>query len=472
MKAFNKALIVIAIIFIAGIGLLIWSMNRKSEGAGLTKLTAEDVQMIIQDEAKGNPRALSALAGDQEQRKKVLENLKQALAVASEGRRTGFADTPDIKTQLGLAESEVLATAYDNKLKGEAGRPNDPGPPFGYIEDKDVDPFFEDPANKAKYEAEQTKFMEFLTSMQAKQGAASGSAPPEMTEEQKTFITAQWKKVTYGAVKAKEFGLDKDRKTELQYKLQQALLIARSYSQEKLKDMLTPTEDEIKAYVAANPKFDKSTARTKAEAALARVKAGEDFAALANELSEDPGNKDPKTGEMQGGLYDWKARSGYVKEFSDAAWGLEEGKTSELVETQFGYHILKLEGKRSSKDKEGKDQEEVKVRHILISTMYKDPNNPMAPPMMSLDDAAKQELAKQKQKEVLDGIMARNPIDLPEDFHIEAPAPGAENEMQMPPGMQMPPPGVDDEGPAGAAPKDSKGKERPKPPAPAEPKKK
>ncbi len=463
MKAFNKALIVIAIIFIAGIGLLIWSMNRKVEGAGLTKLSAEDVQMIIQDEAKGNPRALASLAGDQAQRKKVLENLKQALAVAGEGRRTGFADQPEIKVQLGLTEAEVLATAYDNKLKADAGKANDPGPPFGYIEDKDVDPFFEDPANKAKYEAEQQKFLEFLTTMQNKQGAAGG-APPAMTDEQKQFVIAQWKKVTYGAVKAKEMGLV-DRKTELQYKLQQALLIARSYSQEKLKDLLTPTDEEVKAYIAANPKFDKSAARTKAEEILAKVKAGEDFAALADQYTEDQGNM--KDGKPQGGLYDWKARNGYVKEFSDASWALEEGKTSDLVETQFGFHILKLEGKRTTKDKDGKDQEEVKVRHILVSTMYKDPENPMSPPMMTLDDAAKQELAKQKQKEVLDGILARNPIELPDDFHIEAPPPGAENEMQLPPGMQMPPQGMeDDQGPPVPP---GKGKDRPKkgPAAPA-----
>jgi hypothetical protein len=466
LKAFNKALIVIAIIFIAGIGLLIWSMNRKVEGAGLTKLSAEDVQMIIQDEAKGNPRALASLAGDQEQRKKVLENLKQALAVAGEGRRTGFADQPEIKTQLGLAEAEVLATAYDNKLKADAGKANDPGPPFGYIEDKDVDPFFENPANKAKYEAEQQKFLDFLTTMQSKQGAAGGGAPPEMTEEQKTFVISQWKKVTYGAAKAKELGLV-DRKTELQYKLQQSLLIARSYSQEKLKDLLTPTDDEVKAYIAANPKFDKAAAKTKAEEVLAKVKAGEDFAALADQYTEDQGNM--KDGKPQGGLYDWKARSGYVKEFSDAAWALEAGKTSDLVETQFGYHILKLEGKRSSKDKDGKDQEEVKVRHILISTMYKDPENPMSPPMMTMDDAAKQELAKQKQKEVLDGILARNPIELPDDFHVEAPPPGAENEMQLPPGMQMPPQGPED-GPRPDVPpgkgKDNKPKGAPEAPAP------
>jgi len=463
LKAFSKAIIVIALIFVAGIGLLVWSMYRKG-GEGLTSLTAEDVKLILEDEAKGNPRALASLANDPEARKKVLENLKQALAVASEARKTGYAEQPEIKTQLELSEQEVLATAYDNKLKADAGRGDDPGPPFGYIEDKDVNPFFEAPENKAKYDAELEKFMVFLGDMQKK-----NNVPQEMNDEQKQFVTAQWKKVTYGAVKARELKLA-DRKTELQYKLQQALILARAYSQEKLKDQLTPTDDEVKAYIAQNPKFDKSSKKAKAEEVLAKVKAGEDFAALANQYTEDPGNTDPKTGEKQGGFYDWKDRASYVKEFSDAAWGLEEGKTTELVETQFGYHIIKLEGKRAEKGKDGKDEEQVKVRHILISTMYKDESNPMAPPMTTMDDAAKQELAKKKQKDVLDGIMARNPITLPTDFTIEAPAnqppPPQMNMFDKPPhpggGRPEDGPAIDDSAPDAG--KDKK--------APAAPKKK
>lgn len=465
MKAFSKAIIVIGIIFVAGIGLLIWSMNRKG-GEGLTSLTADDVKMIIEDEAKGNPRALASLANDPEARKKVLENLKQALAVASEARKTGYAEQPEMKTQLALAEQEVLATAYDNKLKADAGRGDDPGPPFGYIEDKDVNAFFDAPENKAKYDADLEKFMAFLQDMQKK-----NNVPTEMTDEQKTFVTAQWKKVTFGAVKAKELKLA-DRKTELQYKLQQALILARAYSQEKLKDQLTPTDDEVKAYIASNPKYDKSSKRAKAEEVLAKVKAGGDFAALANEFSEDPGNKDQKTGEPQGGLYDWKPRGTYVKEFSDAAWNLQEGQITDLVETQFGYHIIKLEGKRTTKDKDGKDQEEVKVRHILISTMYKDDSNPMMPPMMTMEDAAKQELAKQKQKDVLDGIMARNVITLPADFTISAPPdqPAAPSMFDKPPhpggGRPQDGPAEDDSAPDAGKDKDAGKKDKAPPAAP------
>jgi parvulin-like peptidyl-prolyl isomerase len=377
----------------------------------LTKLSAEDVQMIIQEEARNNPMALTALAGDPKQRKKVLDNLREALAVASEAVRKGFADEEPVKIQLELARREILASAYDDKLKADAGKPNDPGPPYNYIEDKVVNAFFADPANKAGYDQELEKFLGYARDVQKKSNVAQ-----ETADEQKQFIISQWKKVTYGAVKAKEMDLV-DRKTELLYKLQQSILLARAYTQEKLKDQMTPADDEIKAYIAANPKFSKEPQRAKAEEVLAKVKAGGDFTALANEYTEDPGNKDMRTGKSQGGLYDWKSRDSYVKEFSDAAWALEAGQTSDIVETQFGYHIIKLEGKRREK---GSGEEQIKVRHILISTMYKGQSD-SAMPAVSLEDGAKQELAQQKQKKVLDDIMARNPIDLPADFTVDAP---------------------------------------------------
>ncbi len=409
---------------IAGAG-FVTGPSRALQSDSLIRLTAEEVQMIIQAEAKGNPRALTSLAQDPEQRKSVLENLRQALAVANEARKNGFAAEQSVKMQLKLAEAEVLATAYDDKLKADAGRANDPVPPFNYIDDKKVDAFFNDPANKTEYARGLEKFLSFLTDTQKK------VTPQEMTDEQKQFAASQWKKVTYGMVKAKELRLV-NRKIELQYKLQQALILARAYSQEKLEDRLTPTADEIKAYMAANPKFSKESRRARAAEILAKVKAGGNFAALADEYSEDPGNKDAQTGKPQGGLYDWRNRAYYVKEFSDASWALEEGQTSGIVETQFGYHILKLEGKRAVKG-----EEQVKVRHILISTMYQPEPGlasnrpsvrsvdeaPLSMPMsmpMSMEEAAKQELAKQKEKQVMDEILARNPIDLPPDFAVSA----------------------------------------------------
>lgn len=81
----------------------------------------------------------------------------------------------------------------------------------------------------------------------------------------------------------------------------------------------------------------KAGARKKAEALLARVKAGEDFAALAKKSSDDPGSA-PQGGDL--GLF---ARGRMTPTFEDVAFTLEPGQVSEIVETPFGLHIIKVE---------------------------------------------------------------------------------------------------------------------------------
>jgi len=87
---------------------------------------------------------------------------------------------------------------------------------------------------------------------------------------------------------------------------------------------------------------DEAVVKKQAEAVLAKVKAGGDFAALAKQYSED-GTKD------MGGDLDYKGRGEFVKEFEDAAWALEPGKvTPELVKSEHGFHIIKLIDKRAA----------------------------------------------------------------------------------------------------------------------------
>jgi parvulin-like peptidyl-prolyl isomerase len=74
----------------------------------------------------------------------------------------------------------------------------------------------------------------------------------------------------------------------------------------------------------------------KMEELLTRARNGEDFAALAKEFTEDPGSKD------NGGLYEDFGRGRMVKPFEEAAFTVPVGEISDIVETQFGYHILKI----------------------------------------------------------------------------------------------------------------------------------
>ena len=88
---------------------------------------------------------------------------------------------------------------------------------------------------------------------------------------------------------------------------------------------------------------DKAAKRKKIEDLLARAKKGEDFAKLAKENSEDPGSKD------NGGEYEFP-RGQMVPEFESTAFALKKsGDISEVVTTQFGYHIIKLTAKNPAK---------------------------------------------------------------------------------------------------------------------------
>lgn len=95
-----------------------------------------------------------------------------------------------------------------------------------------------------------------------------------------------------------------------------------------------------------------SAARAKADSLLGLIRAGESFEELAREHSDDPGSA------ANGGDLDWFRRGTMVREFEDVAFNLTDGQVSDVVETEFGYHIIKVERSRAG---------ERKGRHILIS---------------------------------------------------------------------------------------------------------
>jgi parvulin-like peptidyl-prolyl isomerase len=81
---------------------------------------------------------------------------------------------------------------------------------------------------------------------------------------------------------------------------------------------------------------EKVKIKKKMEELLARARAGEDFAELAKTYSEDPGSKD------KGGLYEDFGRGQMVKPFEEAAFSVPVGEISDIIETTYGYHILKV----------------------------------------------------------------------------------------------------------------------------------
>ena len=133
-----------------------------------------------------------------------------------------------------------------------------------------------------------------------------------------------------------------------------------------LKDKVAPSSEQVAEFYKRNPErfkqgervrashiliavpqgadgITKDKAREKAEGLLKQIKAGGDFAALAKENSADPGSA------VQGGDLGYFQPGQMVGPFNDVAFKLPPGTVSDLVETQFGFHIIKVVDKQAGR---------------------------------------------------------------------------------------------------------------------------
>jgi peptidyl-prolyl cis-trans isomerase C len=162
------------------------------------------------------------------------------------------------------------------------------------------------------------------------------------------------------------------------------------------------TDDEIRARydqeIAAQPPVNEVHARhilvkTKAEATdiIKQLDGGADFQKLANEKTSDP------SGKESGGDLGWFGPGQMVPEFDKAAFALNVGEyTKEPVQTQFGFHVIKVEDKRV-KQPPAFDQVKEQVRSILVREKY-------FALVKSIRDAAKVEIADPALKAQVDAL--------------------------------------------------------------------
>ena len=456
MSNLTKGLILLLVILGIGAGLVVWK-NRVGghSSSSFNSISKEEVEMLLADVAKVNPMMLKRFAEDPEMKKQQLENLKQLLAFASQSQREGLTNEPNNRQELKNIRSEVIAVNYDREINKDKG----PMPPFGFITEDQINAFWGtgDQAPTGAWASFKNKIglgpqnneLEFQKFLDTKVALLKASNPQmkdrEISEEEKNQAKEVFAKIEIyekeyeDKVAAGELPKEFQDKVNLQIKLQQAQFLARLYS-EKMAEKVKVTDEDIAKYIAEHPELDTSAKKTKAEEILSRAKAGEDFAALANEFSEDPGNTNPQTQAKNGGLYAGTPKGRMVPAFEQAALALEPGQVApDLVETDYGYHIVKLEKKGEGKDASGQPTETYDVRHILISTGFKDPENPMGREM-PVKAYVRSKLEEEKEKKVIEELVAANHVQVPEDFTVPEVSDEQIQEMmqkqqQMPMGM-------------------------------------
>ncbi len=117
--------------------------------------------------------------------------------------------------------------------------------------------------------------------------------------------------------------------------------IERSYN-ENIEQYSTPEQVRASHILLKTEGKDDAEVKAKAEDLLKQARAGADFAALAKKYSEDEGSA------KNGGDLDYFGRGRMVPEFDQAVFAMEPGQISDLVKTQYGYHIIKLVDKKPS----------------------------------------------------------------------------------------------------------------------------
>ena len=398
----NKTL-TISFLFLLGYSLVFIPTKTVAQNGCFSGISKTEMELLLKD---ANPLMLKRLAEDAEMKKAQIRNLKELLATACQAVKEGFAEQYNAKQELENIEIEITAVNYDREIN----KGNDAALPFGKISKTQIDEFYADKNNVSAFES----FLKYKLELTTESGQIEKDRQISKDEIEQAKQYFAKTRIYYTESQKKADSLSKEfwDKTAISVKLQKASFLSRIYSEKVLREKAKVTDAEIQNYIAAHPEYDTKVQKAKAYKILQRIEAGENFAKLAKEFSEDPASKD------KGGLYQKVNAGQFMLEFEKAALSLKVGEIYQnLVETSYGFHIIKLEGKRQIKNANGEMIWNYDVRHILVSTAINDENNPINRPI-PVREFVKTKLETEKETVILNKILSDNPIEVAEDFVI------------------------------------------------------
>lgn len=413
----NKSIfIAFILIFTSAIGLLVWRTEKtraneaKLDSEILKGLSEADIRLILQSEASVDNSGIHPMAENAELRKSFLKGLREYLALAAQARREGLAEDVSFKINFELKKNKLLADLYQSKLSMEKGN-------FFTLPKEEIEVFLKDQANQNQFETD----METLRSIQIAVARERGDqqAYPKLQGENLTKSRENWARNKILGQRAKsDVDFMNQPQINLRIKILEAGILSADYLRANWAAKIKANEAETAEYLVKNPELDQNKKREKAEIVLKRVLAGESFEKLAAEFSEDRGTA------KNGGLYQ-DVQTGFLwSELENAALSLEKQQVSDkLVETETGFHIVKLENKKTVGDKNTKESITYSVRHILFQKNFADPNhtNPEIPaPFLKAREIAENAVEKVKRNQFVEEIIRLTSIELPQDFSISA----------------------------------------------------
>ncbi len=390
---------VIAMMLLLGVlvsGLVFVQWNSSTPKT--VKLTANDMQIIFQELLA--PQQQQQIASDPEGKKQLIDNVKKLLAVAQLAEQEGYAEHPDLKTQLSFQLDRLLNDAY-RKKNPEAKVLDDEINAYHASHPKEFDDFLQNNPRAAQQaqgpQRDEMKKQLGEFKVIAERARKEGVDREDLTRLQILFTRSQ---ALFGAYFADlQKNADKmvaEGEVEQYYKDHTA-----DFDEIRVRHILVSTQPKAEAEDASDAKdskagkdkkapekpktLTKDDARKKSEGLLERARKGEDFAKLATENTDDEDSKD------KGGEYDFFGHGKMVPEFDKAAFALKPGEISDPVETQYGFHIIKLEERRAGPSPDADE----KVRQQIV-----------------------EKLKQEKLEARIDEIAASSDVVVPEDFDM------------------------------------------------------